>query len=183
MRTFTLPTRFPLIIAPFRSFQHNTTEAEQMACLERVREHLQPGGRFAFNVFHPSLDYMAQHAGALAGVWRWTSTGELPTGGFVVRSESTRYDTVRQLVHALHRYDQYDAVGVLRESSVLRLQLGYLYPNDVRRLLTDAGFTDITIHGDFTGREFSRDGDELVVVASQPRKHPTSGRCRFTLRS
>lgn len=44
---------------PFRAF-HNITEHDQLACLKRVREHLRPGGPFAFNVFHPSLEYMAQ---------------------------------------------------------------------------------------------------------------------------
>src|SRR5688500_11541637 len=40
MRTFTLVERFALIIAPFRAFLHNLTEPDQLACLERVREHL-----------------------------------------------------------------------------------------------------------------------------------------------
>ncbi|MBW8713162.1 MAG: class I SAM-dependent methyltransferase [Acidobacteria bacterium] len=70
MRTFQLAERFALIIAPFRAFLHNVTESDQLACLRRVHEHLRPGGRFAFNVFHPSLEFMSQHAGALAGVWR-----------------------------------------------------------------------------------------------------------------
>ena len=52
-----------------------TTSRKQTACLvSNACGHLLPGGRFAFNVFHPSLEYMARHAGALAGVWRWVGT-------------------------------------------------------------------------------------------------------------
>ena len=142
------------------------TEADRLACLGRVRHHLQPGGRFAFNVFHPSLDYMAQHAGALAGVWRWAATYTLPSGGFVVRSEANRYDTVRQIVYSQHRYDEHDSEGVLTKASLHRLELAYLYPADIRQLLIQAGFTDIRLGGGFGGREFSRDADELVVEAT-----------------
>jgi SAM-dependent methyltransferase len=81
MRVFTLAERFALIIAPFRAFLHNLTEQDQLACLDRVREHLRPGGCFAFNVFHPSLEYMAHHTA------RWRESGggsarsRAPTGG------------------------------------------------------------------------------------------------------
>jgi ubiquinone/menaquinone biosynthesis C-methylase UbiE len=111
MRTFDLDERFALVIAPYRAFLHNITEADRLACLNRVRRHLLPGGHFSFNVFHPSLEYMAQHAGPLAGVWRWAGTYDLPAGGYVVRSEANRYDTVRQVVRSQHRYEEYAADG------------------------------------------------------------------------
>ncbi len=166
MRTFELSERFALVICPFRAFLHNVAEADQLACLARIRQHLRPGGRFAFNVFHPSLAFMAQNAGPLAGVWRWGATYELSTGGWVVQSEANRYDTVAQAVHSLHRYDVFRADGTLDRTSMLRLHLAYLYPTDIRRLLASAGFSEVTIKGGFDGREFTRDGEELVVEAT-----------------
>jgi hypothetical protein len=133
---------------------------------------LRPGGHFAFNVFHPSLEYMAQHAAAFAGVWRWRGNYELSDGGFVVRSEANRYDTVRQAVHSQHRYEEYASDGTLTRTSLHRLDLAYLYPADIRRLLTQAGFRDVTISGGFNDREFSEDTDELVIDA---RSSPVSG--------
>jgi len=165
MRTFDLAERFALIICPFRAFLHNVTEADRLACLERVRQHLRPSGRFAFNVFHPSLNYMAQNTGALAGVWRWSGTHALPSGGWVIQSEAARYDTVVQVVYSLHRYDVFEPSGALASTSMLRLTLAYLYPSDIRLLLERTGFTDITINGGFDGREFTHDGQELVVEA------------------
>jgi SAM-dependent methyltransferase len=166
MRTFAVPERFALVIAPFRAFLHNVTESDRVACLQRVRQHLRPGGRFAFNVFHPSLEYMAQHVGPLAGVWRWAGTYPLPGNGFVVRSEANRYDTIRQVVHSQHRYEEYALDGALTQTTLHSLELAYLYPVDIRRLLTEAGFQGITIGGGFGGSELSRDTDELVVEAS-----------------
>ena len=166
MRAFNLTERFPLIIAPFRAFLHNLTERDQRACLDRVREHLRPGGCFAFNVFHPSLEYMAHHAGALAGVWRLAATVTRDDGGCVVRSESNRYDTVRQIAHSQHRYEEYGPDGILTRTSLHRLELAYLYPPDIRRLLKDAGFQSIQIVGGFDGRPFEHDTDELVIEAT-----------------
>jgi len=166
MRTFSLDERFALIIAPFRAFLHNLTEGDQLGCLDREREHLRPGGRFAFNVFHPSLEFMSHHAGALEGVWRRSGTFARADGGCIVRSESNRYDTVRQLVDSQHRYEEYGPDGTLTRTSLHRLQLAYLYAQDVRRLLNAAGFQSVHIAGGFDGRPFQHDTDELVIEAS-----------------
>jgi hypothetical protein len=48
---------------------------------------------------------------------------------------------------------------------MMNLELAYLYPVDVKSLLSETGFTLTRISGDFTGRPFERDGDELVVEA------------------
>ncbi len=48
---------------------------------------------------------------------------------------------------------------------MFRVELAYLYPPDIQGLLRQAGFQDIPIKGGFDGREFTRDGEELVVGA------------------
>jgi SAM-dependent methyltransferase len=166
MRTFELPERFTLAISPFRAFLHNVTDEDRLATLARVRRHLRPGGRLALNVYHPSLLYMSRHAGPLEAVWRWVGNFPLPGGGFVSRSEANRYDTVRQVVHSQHRYEEYDDAGSLIRTTLHRLELAYLYPGDIEHLLTRAGFTAITIKGGFGGRAFSDDTDELVIEAA-----------------
>ncbi|MBK8812182.1 MAG: class I SAM-dependent methyltransferase [Acidobacteria bacterium] len=165
MRDFDLGAQFALVIAPFRAFLHNLDESQQRACLDCVRRHLVPGGLFAFNIFHPSLEYMSYHAGPLQGVWRWVATFDRPDGGFVMRSESNRYDTLNQIVHSNHRYDEYGPDGTLIGSWMQRLKLAYLYPRDVRALLSAAGFKDIRIDGDFNGSDLLKDTDELVIQA------------------
>jgi hypothetical protein len=101
----------------------------------------------------------------MAGVWRWAGTYPSADGGWIVRSESNRYDTVRQLVNSQHRYEEYGSDGILTRTSLHQLQLAYLYPPDLRRLLTQAGFQSVHIAGGFDGRMFERDTDELVIEA------------------
>jgi SAM-dependent methyltransferase len=167
MRSFRLNQKFGLIVAPFRAFLHNLTPEDQKACLQSVYEHLRPGGRFAFNVFHPSLQYMSQNAGALAGVWRWAGEYTLEDGSLLIRSEAGHYDTVRQRVRSLHRYEQYGVDGDLKRTFLHRLELAYLYPADIRRLLEESGFGKVEIAGGFDGRPFKNDMDELVIEAER----------------
>ena len=166
MRSFHIDRRFALVVIPFRAFLHNLTADDQLACLRCARRHLDVGGRIAFNIFHPSLEYMAHHAGPLAGVWRWTVSRTLPDGAMVMRSEANRYDTVRQRVHSHHRYDLYGRDGNLQRTFLISLELAYLYAGDVRSLLEKSGFSDVVINGGFTGEPFASDTDELVVDAT-----------------
>jgi SAM-dependent methyltransferase len=165
MRTFALDEQYALVIIPFRAFLHNITRDDQLAVLKRVHAHLRPGGEVALNVFHPSLEYMAQHAGPLAGVWRWRQTLKRPDGGLMVYSDATRYDTVHRRLESLLRTEEFDADGALVATHMMHLELAYLYPSDITGLMAEAGFEPPRIYGDFSGRAFERDVDELVVEA------------------
>lgn len=166
MRSFKIDETFALVIIPFRAFLHNLTTDDQLACLRQARAHLRPGGELALNVFHPSLEYMSRREGPLAGTWRWSGTRDLPQGGFVVYSETTRYDTVHQQLQSFIRSEEYGREGRMLRTDILRLHLAYLYPADIRRLLEEACFEKVKIFGDFHGRAFERDTDELVVEAT-----------------
>ena len=165
MRSFTLDEPYALVIIPFRAFLHNITREDQLATLRRAHAHLRSGGELALNVFHPSLEYMAANAGASAGAWRWRATRKSAGGGFTVYSEASRYNTVQQTLVSMIRTEEFAADGSLSQTNMMHLQLAYLYPSDISGLLAETGFEPPRISGDFHGRAFERDGDELVVEA------------------
>jgi len=165
MRSFVLDDRYALVIIPFRAFLHNVTREDQLATLRCAHSHLRPGGELALNVFHPSLEYMAANAGAYAGVWRQRETRKMAAGGFIVYSESSRYNTVQQRVESMLRTEEFAADGSLMRTHMMHIELAYLYPSDIASLLAEAAFEPPRISGDFYGRAFERDGDELVVEA------------------
>ena len=165
MRSFALDEQYGLVIIPFRAFLHNITRDDQLAVLRCAHRHLRDGGELALNVFHPSLEFMAGHAGAYLGVWRWRQTTKRPDGGFVVYSDASRYDTVNQRLESMIRTEEFSRDGALLTTNMMHLELAYLYASDIASLLADAGFEPPRISGDFYGRAFERDGDELVVEA------------------
>ena len=87
MAAFRLDQRFGLVIVPFRSFLHLLTEADQLACLSCVHEHLLPGGRFALNFF---VQPLAARSGA-------------PRVSTIYRSLRVRYVTRHEMEDLLRR--------------------------------------------------------------------------------
>jgi SAM-dependent methyltransferase len=55
---FSLDIKFDLVIAPFRVFMHLLDKNDQLRALNNVHAHLNPGGRFIFDVFVPALDLL-----------------------------------------------------------------------------------------------------------------------------
>lgn len=165
MRSFALDDQYALVIIPYRAFLHNITRDDQLTTLRCAHSHLRPGGELALNVFHPSLEYMAANAGPLSGVWRWRATRKLPDAGFVVYSECSRYYTVEQRLESMLRSEEFAPDGSLRRTNMMHLELAYLYPSDIASLFAESGFELLRMSGDFHGRAFERDGDELVIEA------------------
>jgi SAM-dependent methyltransferase len=165
MRDFDLGRKFPLVVIPFRAFLHNLTIEDQIACLLCCRKHLAPGGELVFNVFHPSLAFMAANVDANDAVWRWIRDEDQPDGGWASLSQAIHYEPVPQHLHARQRIERFGPDGVLVDTFQFRLQLAYLYPGDLRHRLAEAGFHDVSIEGGFQGGPLTHDGDELVVRA------------------
>jgi hypothetical protein len=63
------------------------------------------------------------------------------------------------------RTEEFDTDGALLRTNMMHLELAYLYPSDLAGLLKDSGFELLRMCGDFFGRPFERDGDELVIEA------------------
>jgi hypothetical protein len=89
----------------------------------------------------------------------------LTDGRFVVYWDTTRYNTVKQRLESMIRTEEFGADGALLSTHMMHLQPAYLYPSDIETLLAESGFELLRTSGDFHGRAFERDGDELVVEA------------------
>lgn len=168
MREFGLGKRFSMVTVPYRAFLHNVTRRDQVAAAAMCREHLEPGGLLAMNVFLPSMRYMSRHSGVTDGVWRFGGELEHPEGGRIISSEMSHFDNDHQRILTYLRFEHISEDGHIAETWMQRMELSYLHPGDVRHILTLAGFTDIHIAGGFAGEELMRDGEEMVVTARNP---------------
>ena len=63
------------------------------------------------------------------------------------------------------RTEEFAPDGSLLLTNMIRLEFAYLYASDIASLLAETGFEPPRVSGDFHGRSFKRDGDELVVEA------------------
>lgn len=160
MDTFDLgERRFKLIFSAFRAFQHLDTVEQQLACLSRVRAHLERGGAFAFDVFNPRLERMAVDV----------EPESFDTSFTHERHEVKRYvsvtrDRVKQLIYVTFRYVEESASGAAKETTV-NFTMRWFWRYELEHLLFRAGFTAVTIYGDFDRGPVGPDSSDLIVVA------------------
>ncbi|MFI5356340.1 MAG: class I SAM-dependent DNA methyltransferase [Opitutales bacterium] len=151
--------RFGLIFSAFRAFQHLDTVEQQLACLERVRAHLAPGGVFAFDVFSPKLENMAVDTSPEV-----VDLDFINEGRAVRRYVAVNRDRARQLITVTMRYVEKPETGPARETLVT-FTMRWFWRYELEHLLHRAGFTEVTIYGDFDRSPVGRETPAYVVVA------------------
>jgi len=154
--------RFALIYAPFRVFQHLYTVEAQLACLARVRAHLAPGGRLAFDVFNPRLDRIWIEDVPEEQDLRFSQDGEE-----VVRYVATQRDRPSQLMQLTMRYER-RREGRVVGNEFARFRMRWYTRFELEHLMARAGFDEVAIYGDFDRSPLGRESPSLIVVASAP---------------
>jgi SAM-dependent methyltransferase len=162
MRTVRLDRRFQLVTVPFRSLFHLPADDDWLAALATVRAHLEPGGRFAADVFVPDSELIASHQDhhGFAGEVRHPDTGQR-----VALWEHTSFDPVAQVATKRRVSEVLDDDGLVLERRHRLLEVHFRYPNEVLRLLEAAGFTIEQVFGGFDGRPLDSTADDLIWVA------------------
>ncbi len=134
--------RFPLVTIPFRSLLHMETDADRRQALRAVRERLEPGGRFAFDVFAPGADDIAETHGRWLerepGIWERADWNE---------------DT-RTLI-----------LRVRGPDAESEMSLAWLSVAEWRVLLAEEGFRVEALHGWFD-RSPWRGGEDSVWICA-----------------
>ena len=160
MRDFDLgPERFALIFSAFRSFQHVLTVEDQLACLAAVRRHLAPGSLFAFDVFAPKLERVAQVEEPEFEEARWKEED-----AEIVRFTSVRRDPASQISEVTFRYET-RRPGQPPKSEAVRTRMRHFFRYELEHLLARSGFTGVEVFGGFDRRPFDYFSGETVVLA------------------
>jgi SAM-dependent methyltransferase len=144
--------RVPLVICPFRSLLHMHTDEDRRRVLASVQELLRPGGRFAFDVFTPGSEDIAQTQD------RWL---EREPGIF----ELARWDEVARTL----------TLTVRGPDGETTMALAWLAPEEWRALLEDSGFDVEACYGWFDRKPFTG-GDDSVWIARTTRSSRPSRR-------
>ncbi|MYZ50411.1 class I SAM-dependent methyltransferase [Propylenella binzhouense] len=157
MERFALGRRFRLVLVSCNSLAHLRSNAAVLSCLARIRDHLAPGGRLAFDVVQPDLRALAACAGRggrPARTW-------LPPGAPAVE-ERTTYDPVEQVRVSHWSLCRPDG----SREPLRRLALRQFFPNEIPLLLGAAGLRLVARYGDFEGNPLGPGSANQVCVAA-----------------
>ncbi|MEE2788137.1 MAG: class I SAM-dependent methyltransferase [Myxococcota bacterium] len=162
MRAFELGRRFNLITCPFNAFMHLYTRGDVEACLQCVRRHLEPGGRFILDVLMADFDYLLRSPfKRIPGIKFLHPTYDVE----YTYSEQTAYDPLTQLNQMEFHYDRCGE-GDGPPHICIQLSHRYFYPEELRALLHYNGFEIVEEFGDFEGAPLEAESDSFVVVCT-----------------
>jgi len=132
------------VTSPFRAFLHLGTEQERRQALAAVHRLLEPGGRFVFDVFAPSIEDIDEtHDRWLErepGIW-----------------ELAHWDLDRRVL----------TLRVRGPAGEAALDLAWIPNEEWRALLAEAGFEIVACYGWFDLRPYTG-GEDSIWLARRP---------------
>ncbi len=154
MCDFDLPERFDTILIPGNSLLHLHTHAEIERCLETVRRHLRPGGKFVFDVsrIDPSALVLNERHPAMIV--------ESPDRGRISIDEISTYDEATQ-IRSVQLFLYTDDT---KDFQTIECKLRVILPQELLLLLKSAGFVLIDRFGEFTRDPFTAASPRQVCI-------------------
>jgi len=161
-----LRRKFPLVIAPFNVWMHLYTREEIERGFATVRHHLEPGGRFVFDVLLPDPASLARDPSK-----RYRG-GEIPHPRDGVRyrySEYFSYDPVAQVETVAMDFEHPETDA---RSFCTPLTQRQFFPAELEALLHYNGFELESHTGDFEGKPITAATESQVLIAKARRPTP-----------
>ena len=161
MTNFRLNINFDLIIMPFRPFQHLISTDDQVNCLNSVREHLNPGGLFIFDVFNPNPEVLI------------TSTLEpitdVPRFEMADGRKLTRISRVLNS-HWRDKWNEYEFLYIIedrdgkKEEIIQQTSMRYFSPEEMELIIEMSKFKIKEFYGDFDLSPYGEDSPEEIYI-------------------
>jgi SAM-dependent methyltransferase len=143
VRRLDLPRRYATIFCAYGTFQLLADWDEAMTALQRIYEHLAPGGRFLVDCSIPWHELTAPRR-----QWRLTEVVTRPDdGATVLEHEASEADPLRQVQTLYIRHEIYQH-NQLATTGLRRMRLRWFGRRELQLMLETAGFRDVTITAD-----------------------------------
>ena len=164
VRDFDLGAKYPLVIAPFRIFQHQPLVDDQLRFLAAVARHLTAReGRFIFDVFNPTFAKLVEADGQER---EDTPEQRLPDGrSFRRTARVARVRWVDQVSETELIYYVSAKAGATPERFVQAFEMRWYLHAELVHLLARAGFRVRAVYGDFSRGPLADGSPEQVVCA------------------
>lgn len=159
VRYLALNKQFDLIILPFHSFAELISPTDREQALEKIYEHLTPGGRFICT-FHNPPQRLRSVDGQLRLVGTYPDSKSQTK--LLFWSIST-YDEATRLVQSSQFYEQYNSSGILQEKQLLQIVFVLLQREEFETLATAVGFKVVALYGDYSSSPFDEETSPFMI--------------------
>jgi SAM-dependent methyltransferase len=140
MRSPELEGPFDLVLVPFNSLAYLHSVEDQLACLRAARSLLAEGGRFAFDLMMPRLDFLAEAGARCCPSVRVDADHPVPERGLrrMMRSYVDRYDRATHTLVSTNTYLLHHEDGRI-EQRLGDVTWHIYFPRELELLLMAAG--------------------------------------------
>ena len=156
MTDFDLDERFGLVFVASNSLTHLHAADDVVSCFRAVRRHLTPGGRFAFDVFNPSVQVLAGADGQRRERQRFAD----PERGEIRVDVEERYDAAAQVTRGLWYFSTESEPDFVVSSVEVRS----FFPQELVLLLEAGGLRLVERFGDVERVPFTGDAPSQVCI-------------------
>ncbi|MBK9973606.1 MAG: class I SAM-dependent methyltransferase [Planctomycetes bacterium] len=164
MRRFDLKQTFPLVVIPYRAFQHLLQVNDQRACLEHCREHLTRQGRLIVNLFDPNLHLLAANLSAHGNAARRVGEASTPDGGRITATAHRTACPEEQYFVEDWVFEKFDKQGnsQWRKSRVFSMR--YFFRYEMEHLFELCGLRIEKLEGGFKGQPYKHGAEQVWTV-------------------
>ncbi|CDO04818.1 Cypemycin methyltransferase [Oceanobacillus picturae] len=143
------------------SFQHFLTNEAQDKLLESIQRHLVKGGRFLFNTRFPGEEELVSTNDEEPGFSY--KDGKLS----VHVSYISEYDALNQVQHNITIRRFFDANGKLQDEKRSVIDLRFVFPLEMERLLEKHGFTIEGVYQDWNESPLTSNASKMVYLCKK----------------
>ena len=154
-----LQKQFEMVIIPFHSFAHITSPSNQQKALDRIFQHLAPGGTFICTLVNPAIRKQAVD-GQLRLLRKYPLVDQ---GMLLLWIMENISDDDDQLVEAMQFYEVYDSNGVLTSKRLLEIHFRLSRKSEFEELAMRAGFQIKAFYGDYSYSEFNAENSPFMI--------------------
>jgi ubiquinone/menaquinone biosynthesis C-methylase UbiE len=171
MRSFQLDEQFDMVIIPGHSFQNLNIARDQVACLESVKSHLSPGGKFVVHLDHMNLDnvgWLGDLCGELAGAFEVAEEFTHPQSGNRVKaSRAWWYHPSTQTAIVRSAWEEYGSdAKLINRIERQPVHLHCVFRFEMEHLLARVGFQVDALYGSFFRDKLLDESNDMIWVAT-----------------
>lgn len=156
LQELSLPDQYEAIIIPGGSFLLIEQREQSLNALQRLYDHLQPGGRLMLDLFLPDTNF---ECGQFGG----TSTFTLPSGDTItMEGKLLEADLYNQYKVSLLKYEKWRN-GALIQTELQRFALRWYGVEEFKLVLESIGFSDVVVSADFEYGKAPSNGKQKYV--------------------
>ncbi|KAF0821077.1 MULTISPECIES: class I SAM-dependent methyltransferase [unclassified Cytobacillus] len=165
-RRLSLSVKSKFMFSVGNSFQHFLTNEDQDAFLSSVNKHLESGGLFVFGTRFPNGEELLQPANEEY----WKTYNDPDNQNKVDVYTISRYDSISQVQHYTTIRKFYDQEGKQIDEKRTNIELRYVFPREMDRILSSNGLEIVNIYSDWKETPITCDSHEMVYVCRKVRE-------------